>query len=95
GLKYIYTNYLGVESAVAPDELKPIIRHLSDEQLEIVLNADVVDGEVMMCDMSGNIVATKSFSGNIVELEHRGTAGVYILSIKTEKGNSVNRILVK
>ena len=95
GLKYIYTNYLGVESAVAPDELKPIIRHLSDEQLEIVLNADVLDGEVMMCDMSGNIVATKSFSGNIVELEHRGTAGVYILSIKTEKGNSVNRILVK
>lgn len=95
GLKYIYTTYLGVESAVAPDELKPIIRHLSDEQLEIVLNADVLDGEVMMCDMSGNIVATKSFSGNIVELEHRGTAGVYILSIKTEKGNSVNRILVK
>ena len=95
GLKYIYTNYLGVESAVAPDQLKPIIRHLSDEQLEIVLNADVLDGEVMMCDMSGNVVAHKSFSGNMLNIDHSGTAGVYILSIKTEKGNSVNRILVK
>ena len=95
GLKYIYTTYLGVESAVAPDQLKPIIRHLSDEQLEIVLNADVLDGEVMMCDMSGNVVAHKSFSGNMLNIDHSGTAGVYILSIKTEKGNSVNRILVK
>ena len=95
GLKYIYTNYLGVESAVAPDELKPIIRHLSDQQLEIVLNADVQRGEAMMCDMSGKVVATKSFQGNLVELDHCGTAGIYILSIKTEKGNSVSRILVK
>ena len=95
GLKYIYTNYLGVESAVAPDELKPIIRHLSDQQLEIVLNANVQRGEVMMCDMSGKVVAAKSFQGNLVELEHCGTAGIYVLSIKTEKGNSVSRILVK
>lgn len=93
GLKYIYTQFLSVDSSSL--EFRPIVRHLSKSEMEIVLSYDEARGEAALYSLSGQLVSRKSFTGNTLRLSHNAVPGVYILTITSPNGYSSTRILMQ
>ena len=93
GLKYIYTQLSDVKKVAT--QLKPIVRQISNCEIEVVMNVVDSDGVAKIYSIDGIELAKSKFNGNIVRVSHNLNVGVYLLTIEAQGKRSTTRILIK
>ena len=93
GLKYIYTQLSDVKKVAT--QLKPIVRQISNCEIEVVMNVVDSDGVAKIYSIDGIELAKSKFNGNIARVSHNLNVGVYLLTIEAQGKRSTTRILIK
>lgn len=93
GLKYIYTQLSDVKKVAT--QLKPIVRQISNCEIEVVMNVVDSGGVAKIYSIDGIELAKSKFNGNIVRVSHNLNVGVYLLTIEAQGKRSTTRILIK
>lgn len=93
GLKYIYTQFSDVKKVAT--QLKPIVRQISNCEIEVVMNVVDSGGVAKIYSIDGIELAKSKFNGNISRVSHNLNVGVYLLTIEAQGKRSTTRILIK
>ena len=93
GLKYIYTQLSDVKKVAT--QLKPIVRQISNCEIEVVMNVVDSGGVAKIYSIDGIELAKSKFNGNIARVSHNLNVGVYLLTIEAQGKRSTTRILIK
>lgn len=93
GLKYIYTQLSDVKKVAT--QLKPIVRQISNCEIEVVMNVVDSGGVAKINSIDGIELAKSKFNGNISRVSHNLNVGVYLLTIEAQGKRSTTRILIK
>lgn len=94
GLKYIYTQLSDVHEVTT--EVKPIIRQISNREIEVVLNVVSSNNTmVKIYSIDGVELVKSTFDGCIANISHNLAPGVYLLAVESQGKLSTTRILVK
>lgn len=93
GLKYIYTRLSDVKKVAT--QLKPIVRQISNCEIEVVMNVVDSDGIAKLYSIDGIELAKSEFDGNIARVSHNLNVGVYLLTVEAQSKLSTTRILIK
>ena len=93
GLKYIYTQLSDVKKVAT--QLKPIVRQISNCEIEVVMNVVDSDGVAKIYSIDGIELAKSKFNGNIARVSLNLNVGVYLLTIEAQGKRSTTRILIK
>lgn len=95
GLKYILTSMGSTSPKAYDEELKFMIRYLSNEEIEVVLTEFVDQATIRFYNLVGQIVGEYDFTGNQIRVPMKQSSGYYLMKISTEKQERVEKIYIK